>query len=511
MKLRHLLTIPILISSLGTNAEVTLDGTLGYSGALPGPGYLIGADLGQQHGANLFHSFKDFNLQSFESATFSGPSNVNNVISRVTGGNPSQIDGLIRSTILNADMYLVNPYGIMFGENAQLDIQGSFHASTADYLRFGDGGRFDARNPSDSLLTVAPIEAFGFLTTTPASITTQDSMLTVAPTKALSLIGGDLNLSGQTPIQFDEQNTYATFSRSLLNAASGQINLVSAGSQAEVIFQDRLPFLIGQGGNLNFNNFMADASGLGAGAIFVRGHNLSMQDSVLQTNTVGEFDGFGLDIRLTGNFYTGSQYPLFNSLVSKNFGAGNGGNIFLQAAEATFSSTQAKTTTFSGNAGNINLEVQRLALREGANITANTIGGAKGGHVQVQATDSMLISGYTEGSHITNGVIAIDQPSNIGGTSASFEGKSSLGLVRVTINTKQLDLVGGLIITATLDKGDVGNITIEAENINMTQGGFIMTSSIGTVWQVILIFRLKTICLYQVDVKHVFLTRLMDF
>jgi len=146
MKLKLLLTILLLTISLSINAEVTLDGTLGRGGALPGPDYLIGADLGQQHGGNLFHSFKDFNLQSFESATFSGPSNVNNVISRVTGGNPSQIDGLIRSTILNADMYLVNPYGIMFGPNAQLDVQGSFHASTADYLRLGDGGHFDARN-----------------------------------------------------------------------------------------------------------------------------------------------------------------------------------------------------------------------------------------------------------------------------------------------------------------------------------------------------------------------------
>ena len=85
-------------------AEVTLDGTLGRAGALPGPNYQIGADLGQQHGGNLFHSFQDFNLQSHESATFSGPDKVQNVISRVTGGNPSSIDGTLRSTIPNADM-----------------------------------------------------------------------------------------------------------------------------------------------------------------------------------------------------------------------------------------------------------------------------------------------------------------------------------------------------------------------------------------------------------------------
>jgi filamentous hemagglutinin family protein len=73
--------------------------------------YQIGADLGQQHGGNLFHSFRDFSLQNPESATFSGPETVKNIISRVTGGNSSTIDGTLRSTIPNADMYFLNPAG----------------------------------------------------------------------------------------------------------------------------------------------------------------------------------------------------------------------------------------------------------------------------------------------------------------------------------------------------------------------------------------------------------------
>jgi len=81
---------------------------------------------------------------------------VQNIISRVTGGNPSSIDGTLRSTIPNADWYFLNPYGIMFGPNAKLDVQGGFHASTADYLRLSDGGRFEVRTPQNSLLTVAP-------------------------------------------------------------------------------------------------------------------------------------------------------------------------------------------------------------------------------------------------------------------------------------------------------------------------------------------------------------------
>ena len=156
MKLPHLLTILLLIISLEVKTEVTLDGTLGQRANLLGPNYLIGADLGRQHGGNLFHSFQNFNLSRFESATFSGPNSVSNIISRVTGGNPSNIDGLISSVIPNADMYFLNPYGFMFGPNARLDVQGSFHISTADYLRLGDGGRFEARNYRSSLLTIAP-------------------------------------------------------------------------------------------------------------------------------------------------------------------------------------------------------------------------------------------------------------------------------------------------------------------------------------------------------------------
>jgi filamentous hemagglutinin family protein len=184
-----------LIIAVSAKAEVITDGSLGRSTVLPGPDYQIGAYLGQQHGGNLFHSFQDFNLQASESATFSGPNSVQNIISRVTGGNPSNIDGLIRSEIPDADMYFLNPNGIIFGENAQLDVQGGFHASTADFWLFEDGEQFDARNPSDSLLTVAPIEAFGFLTEASASLSINGSELSVPTEKTLSLNGSDININ----------------------------------------------------------------------------------------------------------------------------------------------------------------------------------------------------------------------------------------------------------------------------------------------------------------------------
>ncbi len=131
-------------------AEVVLDGSLGPIGSLEGPNFSIDAELGQQVGSNLFHSFEKFNINFNEFASFSGPETIQNVISRVTGGEGSYIDGGLYSSMPNADMYFINPAGIMFGPNAWLDVQGSFHASTADYLRLGKDGRFDATYPERS-------------------------------------------------------------------------------------------------------------------------------------------------------------------------------------------------------------------------------------------------------------------------------------------------------------------------------------------------------------------------
>jgi len=115
-----LFSIPMIPSA---NAEVSLDGSMGSSGALVGPDYTIGHDLGRLQGANLFHSFNRFNVMTGESATFTGPNTIENVIGRVTGGTSSSIDGLLRSTIQDANLFLINPNGVMFGPNAALDVK----------------------------------------------------------------------------------------------------------------------------------------------------------------------------------------------------------------------------------------------------------------------------------------------------------------------------------------------------------------------------------------------------
>src|SRR5439155_4799153 len=105
-----------------SQAQITLDGSLGPRGALKGPNYTISDDLGQIRGSNLFHSFGQFNLSRGESATFTGPNTIANILSRVTGGSPSNIDGTIRSQIPGANLFLLNPGGVIFGPNAGLKI-----------------------------------------------------------------------------------------------------------------------------------------------------------------------------------------------------------------------------------------------------------------------------------------------------------------------------------------------------------------------------------------------------
>jgi filamentous hemagglutinin family protein len=141
---------------------VTVDGRFSPAQTLSGPNYAIGANLGKQVGGNLFHSFGQFSLVKGDTATFSGPATVSDVISRVTGGSQSSIDGAIRSTITGANFSLINPSGVIFGLNATVNVSGRFHASTADYLKMSDGAKFQATTPDGSTLSAARRRPSGF-------------------------------------------------------------------------------------------------------------------------------------------------------------------------------------------------------------------------------------------------------------------------------------------------------------------------------------------------------------
>ena len=129
--------------------SITSDGSLETSISIDGSNYTISD--GTIHGGNQFHSFGQFNVFEGESANFTGPNSISNIIGRVTGGSKSIIKGLLSSEINGANLYLLNPSGVMFGPSAQLDLSGSFHVSTADYLNLGDNGIFYAAISKNSV------------------------------------------------------------------------------------------------------------------------------------------------------------------------------------------------------------------------------------------------------------------------------------------------------------------------------------------------------------------------
>src|SRR4051812_6826626 len=186
----------VLVTPEPAQSQIVTDGSLGPKVSLRGGQIEIGAALGTRRGDNLFHSFEKFGVATGQTATFTGPETIRNVISRVTGGETSLIDGTLSSKVGQADLYFLNPAGVVFGPNAHLDVPGSLHVSTAHELRFADGSRFSAVDQAGSSLTVAAPETFGFLDQTTGPVRVEQSRLQMTPGKTLSLIGGDVDIAG---------------------------------------------------------------------------------------------------------------------------------------------------------------------------------------------------------------------------------------------------------------------------------------------------------------------------
>jgi len=148
-------------------AQIVPDNTLGAEGSVVTPNVNIQGIQGDQidggatRGANLFHSFGEFNVGEGRGAYFANPTGIENILTRVTGGNPFNILGRL-GVLGGANLFLLNPNGIVFGPSASLDVQGSFIATTANAIQFSNGEVFSASTPSapSSLLTVNPSAFF---------------------------------------------------------------------------------------------------------------------------------------------------------------------------------------------------------------------------------------------------------------------------------------------------------------------------------------------------------------
>ena len=221
-----------LLANTGA-ADVVRDGTLGNAGPGTvmtgvGPGGTTDFLIQPSDGAytpgspNVFHSFSQFDLTSDQRAVYQGPSTIRNLITRVTGG-PSSIDGAIVSEIPGASLFFLNPAGVLFGENAQVDITGSFHVSTADRLLFDNGDIFSADPTAASTLSVGDVAGFGFLDA-PAPIRIAGSQIELAIDQNLALVGGDIEIRGN---RTDGEPGF-------LDVPSGRVDIASLASAGEV-------------------------------------------------------------------------------------------------------------------------------------------------------------------------------------------------------------------------------------------------------------------------------------
>jgi filamentous hemagglutinin family protein len=422
-----------------SQAQITLDGSLGPPGPVHGPHSRIGADVGQIRGSNLFHSFGEFNVPTGGSATFTGPNTIANILSRVTGGQPSAIDGVLRSEIAGANLFLLNPNGVLFGPNASLDVSRSFHVSTADFLRFEDGATFSAHLGQAGVLTVAPPAAFGFVSANPAPMTIQGSSLQVAERTALSMVGGDINIVGNGgPLTDASVRT--------LRAPSGRVQLVSVASPGEVVFSrlELTPELqadsVARLGRLEVTRgALVDASGDGGGTVLIRaGRLLVDHGSVIFADNTGKVEGvgLGLDLRITAD------------AVIRN------------------ASILATDSLSSGRARDLRLTAGSLHLEDQAIISATTFMSGRGGDVTVVATDAISITGRSS-EGVASGLYTNVFSSGDGG--------------RLFVAAPRLTMDEGLIVALTMleSRGRAGDVEVRGGRVALTGGAAIGSSAGG--------------------------------
>ncbi|NES05121.1 MAG: filamentous hemagglutinin N-terminal domain-containing protein, partial [Okeania sp. SIO2F4] len=152
---------------------------------------------GTRSGANLFHSFDQFNLPTNQTANFLTIPDTQNILGRVTGGNASYINGLIQVIGSNSNLFLMNPAGIMFGPNASLNIPASFSVTTATGIGFDNNNFwFKAMGTNDYSNLVGNPSGYRFNVSTPGAILNEGN-LSLNPGENLTLLGGTVINTGQ--------------------------------------------------------------------------------------------------------------------------------------------------------------------------------------------------------------------------------------------------------------------------------------------------------------------------
>ena len=458
---------------------------------------------GQTRGGNLFHSFSNFSVPTGNEASFNNASNIANIFSRVTGGNISNIDGAIRANG-SANLFLINPAGIIFGENARLDIGGSFLGSTSSSILFNEGEfSTDLENPP--LLTVnAPI-GLGFRNE-PGDIVynsqlgSENNVLQTASLKNIALVGGNVEIDGG--------NLYVPGGRIELGGLV-EAGTVSFNQNGSLNFPQQLAK-----GNVSLNgNSVAFVTADGGGSISIDAQNLNLNsgsrliggifsnsgsadskggDIVVNVSETISIDGI-LDrpsnsVLLTGilnQTEIGSVGDAGNTIVRANnlaltnggvifsatSGQGNSGNIDLKIAESiTIDGVNANTLTLSsignsvlpnatGNAGAIDILANDLTITNGGVISGTTLGQRNSGNIDLKIAESITIDGVNADTLTPSGI----------GNSVLPNATGNAGAIDILANDLTITN-GGAISASTLGQGNSGELNLDITELVTIDG-----------------------------------------
>ncbi|NEZ56265.1 filamentous hemagglutinin N-terminal domain-containing protein [Adonisia turfae] len=190
----------VVMSAMAAKAQIVPDATLGNEGSTVISGAIIQDDIadlidgGAKRDSNLFHSFSEFNVNAGQRVYFANPDDVESILSRVTGNDGSDIFGTL-GVDGPADLFFVNPNGIIFGEQAVLDVEGSFYVTTEEAISLGNGVYSATAPDTSQLLTVSPSVLVGqYLTRNSGDITSRGQL---AAQENLAMVANTLDLQGQ--------------------------------------------------------------------------------------------------------------------------------------------------------------------------------------------------------------------------------------------------------------------------------------------------------------------------
>ena len=455
-------------------AGIATDGTVGSREQINSEGgFVIPDTLGSRRGANLFHSFEEFQIGRGETATFTQTQSgsITSIFARVTGPESSLIDGELKSSVPGASLYFFNPRGVFFGPKATVDIDGSFAVSTADHLTFTDGSIFSATVPaSGDSLTTAALSSFGFLGDSPSAVEFSGTQLMMNSGHSLTVVAGEIRIKRPDPVPGQ-----LTPPGALIFSRGGQMVLTSVAASGSVALDGRAtatgPRRRSAAG-VSMVESSIDTSGESGGGITIRAPKLTLKQSTITSSTTGGGIGGTLQLAIAGGIGLGKS----SSIGTQTGGRGTSGAVKVNAGSAritgdSFLGTVATDVSQKGAvAGRVTIRAGQLTITDGGKISASSDGAGRAGNVDVAVARSLRIDG--NGSPLSTSIAADTRM-------AHDSGRGGRG-GDVRVKAGDISLTNGASIgSSTIGDGNGGHVSVAANSISIARGARIEANTSG--------------------------------